>query len=260
MRKINTKFIYLDFQDDSLLYQISIIKFSKTFKNHYLMESIVKNLLCSLTLSVLVLYPILQCFAADAGEESIIEYPDEKLSFDQCEYPKFEDSISTYVFQGPITYIKPVDKSMDNYKEKNISLKISNFEYLLDPNKNITKGYISISQPNASSFNSINVQDTYTMCTNFLDNKPSKYTLVYIDPLHDRCIKEINLKGTTTLNPVVKFANEPKEFKLQLSGIPNVNATTELDALKEIKGLLKIGGSLEASIKDIVMDISCISS
>ena len=219
-----------------------------------------KNLLYSLTISVLVLYSIIQGFAAGIANGLYPESPIEKLSFDKCEYPRDHDLTSTYVFQGPIKYSSATNKSMDNFNEKNIILKISNFEFLLDPVKNITKGYISIYQPNASSFiNTINVQDTYTMCTNYIDNKASKQTLVYIEPLHDQCIKEINLKGTTHFNPL-KIASELKEFKLQLSGIPNnINSTTESNDLKEIKGILKIGEST-VSINDITMDISCVSS
>lgn len=233
-----------------------------------------KSQLYFLAISVLVLYPIKQSFGA--GIENP-EDPTNILQFGTCEYPR-EGLVSTYVFQGPIVS-NALDKQMDNYNEKKINLKISNFEYLLDPDKNITKGYISIYQPNASSFNNINIRDTYTMCTSYLDNKPSKDTLAYIAPLHDACmIKEINLKGTTHINPALKIASEPKEFKLQLSGIPDINTTAEAgmgtsdasasdevgtgtgtEDLKEIKGILKIGSTV-ATINDIVMDISCIDS
>ena len=224
-------------------------------------------LLSFFLISVLVIYPTIQSFAE---EINVPEPPGEILTFDFChDRPNLVSPlnlVSNYVFQGPITYSNVVNKPMDNYDEKKVYIKISNFEYLLDPAKNITKGYISIVQPNASSFNSINIHNTYTMCTKYLDNKPEKETLAYIEPLHlsiiDECdIKEINLKGTTHINPVIKIASEPKNFKLQLSGIPNNNATTvEENYLKEIKGLLKIGSSSEASSNNIVMDISCINS
>lgn len=209
-----------------------------------------------LSISLLVIYPIIQSFAIAIQTP---EHPADIVTFDRCQYPH-DGLVSTYVFQGPLTNSNAVDKSMDNNNKKNINLKISNFEYFLDPDKNITKGYISIVQPNASSYNSTYVHNTYTMCTNYLDNKPPKTTLVYIEPLHYAyIIKEINLKGTTNINPALKIASIPKEFKLQLSGITNINSTTEMDYLKEIKGLLKIG-STEASINNIVMDISWINS
>ena len=224
--------------------------------NIIFLEGTYEKILYFLLLFAVLLYLPIQIFAET--EIKSREVPWDILNFEHCQYPS-KGVISTYIFQEPITYTKPVDKSMDNYDIKKINIKISNFDYFLDKDKNITKGYISIIQPNVNSFNIMNIHNTYTLCTNSVDNKPSNPKLIYIDSLHNVCpIKEINLKGNTNINPSVTMAYEPKDIKLQVYGIPNINATTTIDAqFKEIKGLINIG-DVPAAIIDIVMDISCV--
>lgn len=183
------------------------------------------------------------------------ELPSEILRIQPC--IGYDTIASTYVFQGKMIDSKTADKSMDNYKKKNIYLKISNLDYLLDSSTNITKGNIVFIQPNATTFSKgITIDNTYTMYTNYLDDKPRFGPISYLE---NECkFKAINLKGTITMNPASKIITGPNEFKLKLTGIPNINTTTqEIKGLKEIQGSLQLGIT-ERSIDNIMMDISCI--
>ncbi len=216
-----------------------------------------KTLLYILIILIVLLYPLSQNFPNQSLSKIVEENQAEKLAFADCKsnYPGLA-TIPTYMFQGPIIFSSSIDKSMDNNNKKNIYIKISNFESLFNPNINVTKGYILISQPNATSFKSVTIQTSYIMCLTNFDAKQPKSVYMYVQPLHSNCIKEINLKGTTNFNPIEKVTSESKNFKLQLNAISNTDGPAK-DTPKEIKALLRIGDK-QANINDIAMDLSCI--
>ena len=230
-----------------------MLKYTKTFNKSYFTRTVMKTLLYILIFLILVLYPLPQSFPNQSLSKIVEENQFEKLAFAECKntYPGFV-IIPTYMFQGSIKYSSSVNKSMDNNNTKDIHIKISNFESLFNPNLNVTKVYISITQLNATSFKSITLQTSYIMCIYNFDAKQPKNVYTYIQPLHSNCFKEINLKGTTSFNPSEKVTYESKNFKLQLNAISNSDGTP-----KEIKAVFRIGDK-QANINDIAMDLSCI--